>query len=101
MRIRAVLLKVHVWRVLPIYPADITVIVDSQAKVFSVKWGHLSVDGVKSKFRKQSDGFASQRDLSGASTECNGWDYTPLTTDSSWADLFALQGKTKGAKMES
>ncbi|KAF9594219.1 hypothetical protein IFM89_028876 [Coptis chinensis] len=73
LRIRVGPLKGHLCRVVAIYRSDITVKVDSQTKVLSVKCEHLSEVGMKSNFMTRNDGFGTQGEASGAPTESNGW----------------------------
>ncbi|KAF9622414.1 hypothetical protein IFM89_031217 [Coptis chinensis] len=60
LRIRIGPLKGHLCRVVAIYRSDITVKVDSQTKVLSVKCEHLSEVGMKSNFMTRNDGFGTQ-----------------------------------------
>ncbi|PIA34337.1 hypothetical protein AQUCO_03800139v1 [Aquilegia coerulea] len=87
LRIRVGPLKGHLCRVVAIYRSDVTVKVDSQMKILSVKREHLSEVGVRSNFMKQSDGLGRQGETSGAQTESNGWNSIPPDTGrSSWPD---------------
>ncbi|KAF5208199.1 Transcription elongation factor spt5, partial [Thalictrum thalictroides] len=87
LRIRVGPLKGHLCRVVAIYRYDVTVKVDSQMKILSVKREHLSEVGAKSNFMKHNDGFGRQGETSGAQTESNGWNSIPSDTGrSSWPD---------------
>ncbi|KAK9127542.1 hypothetical protein Syun_016339 [Stephania yunnanensis] len=82
-RIRVGPLKGHICRVVAIYRSDVTVRLDTQIKVITVKSEHLSVAGVKSIGNPEPnsmgsfDGFATG--LSGATTNDGGWNSAALT----------------------
>ncbi|KAK9153877.1 hypothetical protein Sjap_001357 [Stephania japonica] len=83
LRIRVGPLKGHICRVVAIYRSDVTVRLDTQIKVITVKSEHLSVAGVKAIGNPESnsmgsfDGFATG--LSGATTNDGGWNSGTLT----------------------
>ncbi|KAL5717037.1 hypothetical protein ACHQM5_010120 [Ranunculus cassubicifolius] len=88
-RIRVGPLKGHLCRIISIYRSNVTVKVNSQTKILSVKSEHLSGASAKSSFMNQNDGFGNQ-EASGAPTESGGWGSAPLTTErSTWGDLSA------------
>ncbi|MCL7045825.1 hypothetical protein MKW94_025668, partial [Papaver nudicaule] len=95
LRIRIGPLKGHLCRVIAIYRTDVTVKIDSQLKVISVKAEHLSEAGVK----RFSDSTNPLSDLMGGSgaADNDGWNTGASGSGSNpWTDSSALANTTFG-----
>ncbi|RZC70540.1 hypothetical protein C5167_033678 [Papaver somniferum] len=105
LRIRFGPLKGHLCRVIAIYRTDVTVKLDSQLKVITVKAEHLSEAGVK----RFSDSTKPLSDLMGGSGAAdndgwntgasgsgrNGWSDSSALADSTFANIFGSDGAEK------
>ncbi|XP_026414396.1 protein RNA-directed DNA methylation 3-like isoform X1 [Papaver somniferum] len=105
LRIRIGPLKGHLCRVIAIYRTDVTVKLDSQLKVITVKAEHLSEAGVK----RFSDSTKPLSDLMGGSGAAdndgwntgasgsgrNGWSDSSALAESTFANIFGSDGAEK------